>query len=919
MRPLKLTIAGFGPYAGTQELDFESLGSSGLYLITGDTGAGKTTIFDAITFALFGEASGDSREPGMLRSKYAKAEDPTYVELTFAYDGKEYTVKRNPEYDRAKKSGSGTTTQKADAQLTYPDGRVVTKVKDVDLSIRQIIGLTREQFAQVSMISQGEFRKLLQADTKERQKIFRDIFGTGLYVKLQDQLKEQAKELYIERDRAALSIKQYIEGIACDEDSVHSIDVKKAKDGQLPTTEVCSLIEGLLLEDRTVQSNLEDELQTIEKKADAVTAQLTQAQAYKAAKDDLSEKQSAEQAGISALESAQADLTTAQATTPEQERLSEQISEIALSLPDYAELEAAATALSAAETELKKAEKAQKTALERKEALSSEITTLKAEQKSLEQAGAEKEKLAAKRQQLIDNRAAFQSLIADLETLEEQREILQEKQRAYLDAASNSEQLLHDYEEKNKAFLDEQAGIIASHLMPSTPCPVCGSLEHPQLAVLSENAPTEADVKKARKEYERAQKATEKASADASNQKGIVSSSEDSVSKLLDKLLPGTALADAQNAAKAEEATITEHIGELDEQLIIAENKISRKTELDTQIPEKESALTEAERDVTDSNEKIATLRVTVAELNKQIATLKPKLLYADKAAAEQKKKSLETQLKTLQTALSQAQEKLSGCKEKLAGIQATIAQLQKQLADGVEIETDALEKEKADLVAKKNEIVAKQKVLHSRITANESAIAHINEKSAEMDKLEKKYTWMKALSETANGNLAGKQKIMLETYIQTTYFERILERANIRLSKMSGGQYDLKRRTEATNQGKTGLELDIIDHINTTERSVNTLSGGEAFLASLALALGLSDEVQMSTGIHLDTLFVDEGFGSLDSESLGKAYSTLAGLTEGNRLVGIISHVSELKERIDKQIVVTKNRSGGSQAEVKV
>ena len=556
MRPLKLTIAGFGPYAGTQELDFESLGSSGLYLITGDTGAGKTTIFDAITFALFGEASGDSREPAMLRSKYAKAEDPTYVELTFAYGGKEYTVKRNPEYERAKKSGSGTTTQKADAQLTYPDGRVVTKVKDVDLSIRQIIGLTREQFAQVSMISQGEFRKLLQADTKERQKIFRDIFGTGLYVKLQDQLKEQAKELYIERDRAALSIKQYIEGIACDEDSVHSIDVKKAKDGQLPTTEVCSLIEVLLLEDRTVQSNLEDESQNIEKQADAVTAQLTQAQAYQAAKDDLSEKQSAEQAGISALESAQADLTTAQATTPEQERLSEQIAEIALSLPDYAELEAAVTALSAAETELKKAEKAQKTALERKEALSSEITTLKSEQKSLEQAGAEKEKLAAKRQQLIDNRAAFQSLIADLETLEEQREILQEKQRAYLDAASNSEQSLHDYEGKNKAFLDEQAGIIASHLMPGTPCPVCGSLEHPQLAVLSENAPTEADVKKARKEYEKAQKATEKASADASNQKGIVSSSEDSVNKLLDKLLPGTALADAQNAAKAEEAVL---------------------------------------------------------------------------------------------------------------------------------------------------------------------------------------------------------------------------------------------------------------------------------------------------------------------------------------------------------------------------
>ena len=158
----------------------------------------------------------------------------------------------------------------------------------------------------------------------------------------------------------------------------------------------------------------------------------------------------------------------------------------------------------------------------------------------------------------------------------------------------------------------------------------------------------------------------------------------------------------------------------------------------------------------------------------------------------------------------------------------------------------------------------------------------------------------------------------MLETYIQTTYFERILARANIRLQKMSGGQYDLKRREKADNkQSQSGLELDIIDHINTTERSVNTLSGGEAFLASLALALGLSDEVQMSTGIHLDTLFVDEGFGSLDSESLSKAYSTLTGLTEGNRLVGIISHVAELKEKIDKQIVVKKEKTGESRAEI--
>ena len=196
MRPLKLTMAGFGPYAGEQKLDFEALGQSGLYLITGDTGAGKTTIFDAITFALFGEASGNNRAPAMLRSKYAGAEDPTYVELTFSYGGKTYTVRRNPAYERAKKKGgSDTTAQRAEAQLTMPDGSVVTKLKDVDKAIQEIIGLTREQFSQICMISQGDFRKLLQASTAERKEIFTSIFGTGLYQSLQSRLAEEASGL----------------------------------------------------------------------------------------------------------------------------------------------------------------------------------------------------------------------------------------------------------------------------------------------------------------------------------------------------------------------------------------------------------------------------------------------------------------------------------------------------------------------------------------------------------------------------------------------------------------------------------------------------------------------------------------------------------------------------------------------------
>ena len=246
--------------------------------------------------------------------------------------------------------------------------------------------------------------------------------------------------------------------------------------------------------------------------------------------------------------------------------------------------------------------------------------------------------------------------------------------------------------------------------------------------------------------------------------------------------------------------------------------------------------------------------------------------------------------------------------------------QLRNQLAEEPEADAGALEVNKAELIGQKSEIDRELQDLHARITANTSAQKHIVAKAKELEELDARYGWMKALSDTANGTVIGKDKVMLETYIQATYFDRILERANIRLRKMSGGQYDLKRRGKASSQrSQSGLELDIVDHINTTERSVNTLSGGEAFLASLALALGLSDEVQMSTGIRLDTLFVDEGFGSLDSEALSKAYLTLAGLTEGSRLVGIISHVAELKEKIDRQIVVTKEFSGGSRAAIVV
>lgn len=916
MRPLKLTIAGFGPYAGVQTLDFDSLGHSGLYLITGDTGAGKTTIFDAITFALFGEASGDNRSASMLRSKYAKTEEPTYVELCFAYDGKEYTVRRNPEYERAKTRGSGTTKQSAEAVLTYPDGHSVSKLKDVDKAIREIIGLTREQFSQIAMISQGDFRRLLQADTATRQKIFRDIFGTHFYEQLQDELKFKAAELKTQRDQAALSIKQYMSGILCEEDSLFSPEASRAKAGELPTAAVMELLNSLLSEDRKQEQALTGQSNRVDEEISTLTVQLTEAQKRVQLKQALSAKKAEEKQLIDLFVQAEAKRKAAEETLPQQDALRESMTKIELSLPDYDELDSKAKLLSVTANQLTAAEGAKKSALQQAELLAREISALKTEQESLEDAGAEKEKVSAQKQRFFDLQEKFRKFIGNCGILERQRWELSKRQETYRSAVSISEQLKQSYDKKNKAFLDAQAGILAQTLSGGVPCPVCGSLSHPSPAQLPAEVPTEEAVRKAKQDYEQAQSKTNQASIAAGEQNGLVIALEGKIREQMESLMPGVTLDAAKENAQLKQGELAAHISDLERQIMAAEQKLKRKNELAVLLPNKEKALEAAKQTLNAADKQIAELTTTARALDEQSRELRGKLSYANKSAAEAEKKQLQSKYTELKQAQEAAEAAYNRGKEALTATRAAILELKKQLDSGTDADFAQLESKVNELKMQKLAIDKRQKEVHTRMTTNETAREHISKQEEKMEKLEQNYAWMKALSDTANGSVSGKEKITLEAYIQATYFDRILQRANLRLQKMSGGQYDLKRRrTAADNRGKSGLELDIVDHINATERSVNTLSGGEAFLASLALALGLSDEVQMSTGIRLDTLFVDEGFGSLDSEALSKAYNTLAGLTEGHRLVGIISHVAELKDRIDRQIIVTKSKSGSSSA----
>lgn len=919
MRPIKLVMSAFGPYAGRTEVDFEKLGTNGLYLITGDTGAGKTTIFDAIAYALYGEASGDLRDSSMLRSKYAELEIPTEVELVFAYDGKKYTVKRNPEYERKAKKGDGVTVQKAEAELHYPDGRVVTKIKDVNTAIVEIMGVDRNQFSQIAMIAQGDFRKLLVADTKERQEIFRKIFKTDYYRILQDKIKSEYSAVRNEYEAAQSSVKQYISGILCDENDVLNIEATKARNGEMTVEDVVELINKILENDKEAESATAEKISRIEKELEAVAGVLAKAEEFKKAETELENSEKTHQQMLNDFEEIKKTLEAEKTKKPEQEKLSKQIAVIEAELPKYDEFEIKKAEAASLAKQLDESNKNLEKYVEAQKKIADDLAKMKEEQKSLENAGANIEKLAREKEQTESRKSALEDLVRKISSLEDITERYEQAKKAYLDAADKAESAKSLYEMNYKAFLNEQAGILAEDLAEGAACPVCGSTNHPKLAVKSVTAPTEADVNASKSAYDKARKYAEELSRSAGEIKGKVDTQTDAVQNLVSDLLNNCELGAASQTARNIIAEITANLKEINEKISVEEKNAKRKAELDEQIPKEEERIRKAEEVIAECRQKISALAASCAEIEKQCKSLSETLKFEGKADAMSKKKALENTLSAMQKALEDAEKKYAESEKEIVGLVAKIKQLKKQINDSEAVDSEAAEEKKSALNEEKSLLARTQKDIVVRINANTVSLNNINKKSDELSEIEKRKISLNALNNTANGNISGKEKIMLETYIQMTYFDRIIARANTRFMKMSGGQYELKRsETADNNRSQSGLDLSVIDHYNGTERSVKTLSGGESFKASLSLALGLSDEIQSSAGgIKLDTMFVDEGFGSLDPESLSQAFRALADLSDGNRLVGIISHVADLKEKIDKQVIITKEKAGGSKIEI--
>lgn len=930
MRPLSLTLSAFGPYAGVTEISFEKLGGRGIYLITGDTGAGKTYLFDAIVFALYGEASGSVRETSMLRSKYAKEEDPTYVRLRFLFRQEVYEIERRPEYQRPSRRGGGMTISRPEAVLTYPDGRIVTRTKEVTGEVIRLLGIDKEQFTQIVMIAQGDFLRLLYARTEERSKIFREIFHTQAYGALQERVKKEAALLQSQCDDYSKSIRQYRDGILWEEDV-------EPEAQEIPLTEdllrvlsdtICrqesriaeldreiAALDGAIEEDHQVIGRLEsqkklreeldrakEEIQRVEPDLLPLEEALKHLEGQKEQMDDLRSK-----------------------TKQDEERLSE-----------YEALEklqkehaAGKIVLQAKEKELVKQREHMAQIREKQAAAREQAESLPG---VTEQAFLAEQKLL----ELTQAHRALQELSGQCQETADLYGRLQTAQERYGRAVEEYDRYKERYETMQKRYLDEQAGVLAQKLSAGEPCPVCGATSHPKPARMTQDAPRKEQVEQAKADWEAGNEKRQHSSEAAGQARAAAEG-------MLNTLLKGmkaqqitvTAALTQQPFAAAQVqpylklaqeqlgGSLNRLQGEIAGQQAVLSKLQERKRNLEKlrkEVPELESMLRKTEETCQETEKTIAQQNLTQQVLSEKIHEKTVALPYADK---------------------KQAMAQIARHKDTLAGYEKSLKEAGQAFGDKEKQYRNALQKKETlsaqlalsqedrdleDIVQRQQELVqerrrrqqAKQEISH-RYETNQKARTSIEKQSGTLRELEHKWAMVKELSATMNGTLAGKDKIMLETYVQTRYFDRIIQRANTRFMVMSCGQYELKRADQAKNQrSQSGLELDVTDHYNATVRSVRTLSGGEAFLASLSLALGLADEVQSTAGgISLDTMFVDEGFGSLDESALEQAIKALLTLSEGNRLVGIISHVGELKERIGRKILVTKDPVAGSRAEV--
>ena len=934
MRPLRLTLSAFGPYAAETTLDLEKLGKGGLYLITGDTGAGKTTLFDAITYALYDHSSSGIREGSMLRCKYADDKTPTFVELEFEVHGVRYTVRRNPEYQRPKARGEGMTTEKADATLTYPDDRPpVTKAKDVTAAVQEIIGLDYNQFSQIVLIAQGQFTKLLNASTEERSRIFRKLFRTQRYAQLQERLQAEASALNQQRTAQNAKLDSLLGGLQFSPEDPDAEALRTLCAQTVPETAL-SLLDTLTARQAAALEEAGTALQATEAQLDTVQQQLGAAAQAQRLAQQLAARQAELAAAKPALDAARAEADRHAGDAAQLDALTAQVTQAQSALAAYDALDTLCRQQTEAQDAARLAAAQAHKRRTQLDSLNAALAAAETELAALADADTRLLALQNRSAQLTQRGEALAKLEQRLADCQRQAKAAHNAQENYRAAAAAQDEARARRDALERAFLDAQAGLLAESLTEGAPCPVCGSTHHPARALLPHTAPTQAQVEAARQAAAEADRQAQSASAAAQSALATANEAKTSLRRDAETLLPerftapeGTVpltFALMTNVLAEENAALQTAQTDCKAQCRQTEADCRRKAQLEAdrqaktrQRPALEQAAAEADRSAAAQN-------ASADALEGQIAERRAALPYPRRADAQAALDKLEADRSTLRTGMDTAQRKLKQAEQTVAAAEAAVEALTaQQTAAQKELPARSAEEltaQQTALTAARESLRSREKQLSAQLLPNRKTAAQYRAAAEARQTLESRWQWVSALAATAGGTLTSKQKIRLEAYIQMNYLDRILRYANTRLMQMTAGQYELERIGAENQRSQSGLDLGVIDHYNGTRRSVKTLSGGESFKASLALALGLSDEVQSSAGgIRLDTLFLDEGFGSLDEESLELAIRVLSGLTEGDRLVGIISHVGALKDRIDRQVVVHKARTGGSTVELRV
>ncbi len=912
MRPLSLTLSAFGPYAGETTLDMRGLGEHGLYLIGGDTGAGKSTLFDAISFALYGEALTEGRGGDSLRSRYAEPTAQTFVSLTFSYAEKEYTVRRNPEYIRLAKRGSATTKERPAATLTMPDGATVNGVKAVNDKISDILGVSAEQFVGITMIAQGDFRRLLLSGTEERRHIFRRLFRTDRYDLLTEQLKKKSTALQSEVSLLRKSIAAQLEDLPSAFDEKTEELLLDAKEGRMEGEAILSLLDTLYTQETIALEALEKEDQTLQRRMTETEAALTRQTECKNAVA-TAEKLTAEQEKI---QTERADLLVEKERLLSKDALMRELADSILiekkALPKYEQLQKAEKAYEALAEARMRALRKNETAIETCIAQAEQVEKTEKRIAEATKAADEHRKCEKELDGYLSRQGQLKRLLAaekEHGDAEKQCRTLSEEYEKLCTAEETAAEIYHT---AHRAYLDGQAGILAAALAEGKPCPVCGSTKHPSPASTCDLVPTKTEVDEKRAIWEKRADERTKVSEKISAQKALLQRADEEIKTLSQELLGADA---ASDAAAKENERLSVKISSLRERIEVYETLLKDILHLPEVLAKAKDALKKAEEEKELSRTALAECDSRLLADGKHIAALKDELSFESYEAAIKHIEDKERVLSEYRENIDKIQTNIDNLSKKIENGAGRLAELSRISA--------AYDEEKYhQLCEQKNAALCQREETDEKIRASVVRVSKLADTKERVEQLldrlsdsEQKLRVYAPLADTAAGTLSGKEKIMLETYAQISAFERVIVRANRRFSEMSGGQYELCRRAEASDaRTQSGLDLDVVDHYNGSRRPASTLSGGESFMASLSLALGLSDEMQAAAGgIRMECMFVDEGFGSLDEESLKLALRALTALSEGRTLVGVISHVAYLKERIPNQILVTKQRNGGS------